>query len=147
MKLIHNQLLKNEAALKTFQDKYGLTKETIEKYLIGYQNEHYVIPIEIEPDKWTLKEHKGPQSKGAKASLYPSCIIKEDLPFIIITEGEFKALLLNQLGFPAVTGTGGANTWKREWNTFLVNLDVVLAYDNDEPGRQGATKVVKSLKG
>lgn len=147
VKLIHSQLLKNETALKTFQGKYGLSLETIEKHFIGYQNEHYVIPIEIEPGKWTIKEHKGQQSKGAKVSLYPSNIIKEDLPFIIIGEGEFKVLLLNQMGFPSVSGTGGANTWKREWNTFFVNLNVVIAYDNDEPGRQGATKVVGLLKG
>lgn len=147
IKLIHNQLLKNEAALKTFQDKYGLSRETVEKHLIGNQNEHYVIPIEVEPGEWTIKEHKGSQSKGAKVSLYPSGIIKENLSYIVICEGEFKALLLNQLGFPAVSGTGGAGTWKREWNSFFSNLHVILAYDNDEPGIRGATNVVESLKG
>lgn len=147
IKLIHNQLMKNEAVLKTFQDKYGLTRVIIEKYFIGYQNEHYVIPIEVEPGKWTIKEHKGNQSKGAKVSLYPSGIIKEDLPYIIVAEGEFKALLLNQKGFPAVSGTGGANTWKREWNTCFTNLNVIIAYDADEPGREGATRVVGFLKG
>ncbi|TLD40617.1 MAG: DNA primase [Candidatus Jettenia ecosi] len=147
VKLIHNQLLKNEAILKTFQDKYGLSLETIEKYFIGYQNEHYVIPIETEPGRWALKEHKGLQSHGAKVSLYPSDIIKKDLPYIVIAEGEFKALLLNQMGFPSIAGTGGANTWKREWNSHFTNLDVILAYDNDVPGRQGATKVVESFKG
>lgn len=147
VKLLHNQLLKNETALKAFQDKYDLSRETIEKYHIGYQNEHYVIPLEIEPGKWTFKEHKGSQSKGAKVSLYPSGIIKEGLPFVVITEGEFKALLLNQHGFPAVSGTGGANTWKREWNTFFTNLNVIIAYDADEPGREGAMKVAEYLKG
>jgi DNA primase (bacterial type) len=147
VKLIHNQLLKNEAVLKTFQDKYGLSRETTEKYRTGYQNERYVIPIETEPGKWTLKEHKGQQSKGAKVSLYPANIIQEDLPFIIIAEGEFKALLLNQLGFPAVSGTGGANTWKREWNSLFTNLNVIIAYDNDEPGKQGAANVANHLKG
>lgn len=147
VKLIHNQLLKNETALKTFQDKYGLFRETIEKYLIGYQNEHYVIPMEIEPGKWTFKEHKGNQLKSGKVLLYPSNVIKEDLPFILVSEGEFKALLLNQMGFPAVSGTGGANTWKREWNSLFTNLNVILAYDNDEPGRQGALKVAEFIKG
>ncbi len=147
VRLIHNQLLTNEIVLKGFQDKYGLTRETIEKYLIGYQNEHYVIPLEIEPGKWTFKEHKGNQLKGGKVLLYPSNVIKEYLPFIIIAEGEFKALLLNQLGFPAVSGTGGANTWKREWNSLFTNLNLILAYDNDEPGRQGSLKVAEFLKG
>lgn len=147
VKLIHNQLLRNEAVLKTFQGRYGLSRETIEKYLIGYQNEHYVIPMEIEPGKWTFKEHKGDQLKGGKVLLYLSNVIKEDLPYIVIAGGEFKALLLNQLGFPAVSGTGGENTWKREWNSLFTNLNVILAYDNDEPGRQGVLKVAESLKG
>jgi hypothetical protein len=147
VKLIHNQFLKNAAVLKAFQDKYGLSRETIEKYLIGYQNEHYVIPIEAEPGRWSLKEHKGSQSKGAKVSLYPPGVIKEGLPYIIVTEGEFKALLLNQLGFPAVSGTGGAGTWKREWNSLFTNLNVVIAYDHDRPGQDGAMNVVNNLKG
>ncbi len=147
VKLIHNQLLKNEAALKTFQGEYGLSKETIEKYLIGYQNEHYVIPMEFAPGEWTIKEHKGNQTKGAKVSLYPSEIIKEGMPYVIIAEGEFKALILNQKGFPAVSGTGGAATWKREWMGFFSNLNVIVAYDHDSAGQDGTTKVVNNLKG
>lgn len=146
VKTLHGQLVKNAEALKRFQDAYGLTPETIEKYLIGYQNGHYVIPIEIEPGRWFYKEHKGNQSKGAKVSFYPSGVIKEGLQYIVITEGEFKALLLNQHGFPAISGTGGCNTWKREWNTLFAGLDVILAYDNDDPGRQGAFRVAESLR-
>jgi len=106
-----------------------------------------VIPIEIEPGRWFYKEHKGNQSRGAKVSLYPQDVIKEGLPFIVITEGEFKALLLNQHGFPSVSGTGGANTWKREWNALFAGLNVILAYDNDEPGKQGVLRVADSLSG
>ncbi len=108
-----------------------------------------MIPIEIEPGKWTFKEHKGSQLKGSQVSLYPARVIKEKdgLPFILIAEGEFKALLLNQLGFPAVSGTGGANTWKREWSPLFQGLNVIMAYDNDEPGRQGAQRVAEALSG
>ncbi len=147
MKLTHNQLLKNEAALKTFQDKYGLTRETIEKYLIGYQNEHYVIPMEVAPGEWIVKEHKGNQTKGAKASLYPPDIIREGMPYVIVTEGEFKALILNQKGFPAVSGTAGAGTWKKEWTGLFSNLNVIIAYDHDSAGQDGTTTVVNNLKG
>jgi putative DNA primase/helicase len=146
IKTLYNQLIRDDKVLKYFQDKYGLSLETIEKNLLGYQGDHYVISIEIEPGKWTFKEHKGIQLKGSQVSLYPSAVINEGLPFIIITEGEFKALLLNQYGFPAVSGTGGANTWKKEWNAFFAGLNVVLAYDNDEPGRQGSLRVAQSLR-
>ncbi|WP_347273243.1 DUF927 domain-containing protein [Candidatus Kuenenia sp.] len=146
VKLIHTQLTKNETALQTFRSKYGLSLETIEKYFIGYQNDHYAIPMEAATDKWTIKEHKGTQTKGAKAMLYPN-IAPEGLPYIIITEGEFKALLLNQNGFPATSGTAGAGTWKREWNAFFCGLNVILAYDNDEAGKEGSQKVIYHLQG
>ncbi len=146
---LHRQLTKNEKVLKEFMSNYGLDLSTIERYLIGYQNERFVIPIEFEPGKWTFKEHKGSQLKGSQVSLYPARVIKEKdgLPFILIAEGEFKALLLNQFGFPAVSGTGGANTWKREWSPLFQSLNVIMAYDNDEPGRQGAQRVAEALSG
>lgn len=147
VKNLHSMLVKKEAVLKKFQSKYGLDLPTIEKHLLGFQNEHFVIPIEIEPGYWFYKEHKGIQSRGAKVSLYPAGVIKEVLPFIVIAEGEFKALLLNQLGFPSVSGTGGANTWKKEWNSLFAGLNVIMAYDNDEPGRQGALRAAESLRG
>jgi DNA primase len=134
---LHNDLVQNTTILKQFQAKYGLTLETIKKYQIGYKQGKYVIPIEASPGKWFIKLHKGYQSKGAKAVIYPPDIIKDDLPYII-TEGEFKAMLLNQFGFPAVTTTAGAGTWKPEWNYLFKGLIVVLAYDNDEAGKKGA---------
>ncbi len=147
VKNLHDSLVKNKEALKKFQSKYGLDVPTIEKYLLGFQNDRFVIPIEVDPGHWFYKEHKGMQSRGAKASIYPSGLIKEDLPFIVVTEGEFKALLLNQIGIPAVSGTAGANTWKKEWNALFAGLNVIIAYDNDDSGRQGTLRVADELRG
>jgi hypothetical protein len=144
---IHHELITNEPILKQFQAKYGLSLETIKKYLIGYKQGKYAIPIEIAPKKWHYKLHKGYQSRGAKATIYPADILQDDLPYIIITEGEFKALLLIQMGFNAVTTTAGAGTWKPEWNDLFREFNVCLAYDNDEAGRKGEKKVASSLKG
>lgn len=143
---LHGHLLKTPSALRKLKAKYGLNDETIKKYLIGYQNKNFVIPIEAEPGKWTFKEHKGVQTRFAKAVLYPHGVIKEGMPLVVITEGELKALLLNQYGFPAVSGTGGARTWNNEWSLLFKGLDVVLAFDADDPGRRGAQKVAQNLK-
>ena len=141
VKILHNALLNHPEALTNFQSKYGLDGPTIDKYLLGFQNDHFVIPIEVEPGHWFYKEHHGIQSRGAKASIYPSDVVRTDLPFIVITEGEFKALLLSQLGFPAVSGTSGAATWRKEWNSLFAGLDVILT--PTIPMRQG----VKGLSG
>jgi putative DNA primase/helicase len=146
IKAIHRQLLRDEIKLKGFQEKYGLTIDTIKERYIGYQDGSYVIPREIKPDKWSFKNHKSYQLAGSTAGLYPNNDLKKDQP-VIITEGEFKALLLVQKGFQARCGTGGAGTWKKEWNTALYGLDVVLAYDNDEAGRKGTEIITECLKG
>ena len=51
---------------------------------------------------------------------------------VLIVEGEADALLANQLGIAAVTGTLGAGNWKDEWTAALRGKAVVLLLDNDE---------------
>jgi P4 family phage/plasmid primase-like protien len=78
---------------------------------------------------------------------------------IWVCEGEwdFFALcwLLKMLGRPddAVVGVPGAGTFKSDWVKFFKGKNVVLCYDNDEPGAKGEQKaagfltgVVKSLR-
>lgn len=81
---------------------------------------------------------------GAKAALYGTDhIIGETTN--IVTEGEFCALHLHQLGFPAV-GVPGANTWKLEWNElFEESKRTFLMYDADKPGKTGAENVSQKL--
>lgn len=65
---------------------------------------------------------------------------------VIIAEGEWDRLMLEQHGFTAVSGTAGANTWLTEWAQLFDNLNVVLLYDNDKPGIKGQQKVLRSLQ-
>ena len=143
---LHNQLLNSEPFLKQFIKTRGLTLETIKRYKLGLQNESILIPMELEPGRWTWKEHKGLQAKGNRVSIFPQDVLETgDTRLIIITEGEFDTLLLNQMGFLAVSGTAGAGTWKKEWNSLFENRNVILAYDNDDPGKKGAIRVAENL--
>lgn len=144
---LHKQLVDNEKVLAEFQGKYGLTREIIEHYLLGLQNGHYTIPIEVKPGQWTVKEHKGIQTKGAKMSLYPKDVLTGDSPRIVIAEGEFKALLFIQMGFSAVTQTAGASSWSRDFNSSFEDREVIIAYDADQAGKDGTAKVANNLKG
>lgn len=65
---------------------------------------------------------------------------------VVVTGGEWDALVLNQNGIPAVTGTAGEGTWKSEWNKALAGKDVVIIYDIDEKGKAGALKVARELQ-
>lgn len=63
----------------------------------------------------------------------------------IICEGEFDALVLEQLGFAAM-GVPGANTWQDRWNGYLdTTKKVYICMDNDQAGRNGAEKVARAL--
>ena len=71
---------------------------------------------------------------GHETTLYPVSVLTGD-GLICVPEGEFDCLVLNQLGVPAVTGTGGAGTWKCEWTEALRGHEVAVVYDCDAEGR------------
>lgn len=108
---------------------------------IPYKTAHNVVNI-----RGRVFEHKageGPKYKttrGAKSRLYNTDVTwhTKDL---WIAEGEFDALLLTQMGFPAVA-VPGANTWQDQWDGYLSLVDhVYLAFDGDDAGRKGASKL------
>ena len=66
---------------------------------------------------------------------------------ILLVEGEKDVETAETLGWVATTNVGGASGWKPEHVHALVNADVVLLPDNDEPGRKWAQTVADSLVG
>lgn len=64
---------------------------------------------------------------------------------IIITEGEFDALILEQLGYAAV-GVPGATSWQETWGGYFDDAKkVFVVFDNDTPGQTGAEKVALAI--
>ncbi len=62
-------------------------------------------------------------------------------------EGEGDCLLACQLGLPAITITSGADTWMPEFNEQLRDKDIIICYDVDTAGRNGAAmNAMKLLK-
>jgi predicted transcriptional regulator len=56
-------------------------------------------------------------------------------------------MLTQQQGFPAVSSTGGASTFRREWvELFNQVKKVYICYDTDEAGRVGALRVASILR-
>lgn len=61
---------------------------------------------------------------------------------VTLCEGEADAVLLTQLGYPAM-GVPGANTWQDSWNGYLASMKRVwLVFDRDEAGEKGANRLV-----
>jgi hypothetical protein len=74
-----------------------------------------------------VKERKTRALSGP-SWLYPLWALAVDPRLIIVCEGEFDALLLNQHGLAALTSTAGTN-WRPEWNHWLQGRRVAVLYD------------------
>lgn len=66
---------------------------------------------------------------------------------ILVVEGEKHCEKLKEFGFIPTCNVGGAGKWLKEYNKYLRGRDVVILPDNDQPGRDHARKVMKSLEG
>lgn len=136
----------------------GLHDETIDRFRLGWDGWRYTIPVTFRGVCYGIKrrrseiddglEGKYVMQKGSRVGIFNADILStpfdSDLPLFVV-EGEIEAMLLDQLGYQAISSTGGANTWKAHWSSFLAAVPrIVILYDNDEPGRQGAL-LVRSL--
>jgi hypothetical protein len=64
---------------------------------------------------------------------------------VIVTEGEFDAAILEEMGYNAV-GVPGSRAWQPEWARYFADVRrVYIAFDNDAPGIEGAEKVATSI--
>lgn len=81
--------------------------------------------------------------KGAKMALYGANHLKDDLPYVVVTEGELDALVLWSMNIPAVSSTGGSMSFKQEWIDFILSktTQIYVAFDNDDAGAQGAARL------
>ncbi len=66
---------------------------------------------------------------------------------VVITESPTDAMLLSQRGIPGVVSSSiGSVHWSPVWfKYFLDKRDIYIVYDNDKPGRKGASQVAKAL--
>lgn len=62
-----------------------------------------------------------------------------------ICEGEADTLCALSHGINACTQTGGAGTWKPGFSAAFRGREVVICYDHDQAGRDGAAKVALAL--
>lgn len=66
---------------------------------------------------------------------------------VFVVEGEKDADRLAALGLVATCNAGGAGKWRPAHSKALDGRDVVILPDNDDPGRQHADQVERSLQG
>lgn len=81
-------------------------------------------------------------SRGTSAELFGWEVLFRRPKEVIICEGEFDRLVLEACGFDAVTSTGGAGTFRKEWVSAFAEIpEVYVCFDRDDAGRKGALRV------
>jgi len=153
----------NPEAIHYLEEKRGISRAIQEKYLLGLDgNKRFTIPIFDEKgtirnvrlynplageDEAKMVSYK----KGyGEARLYSLDQLSKGK--LIICEGETdRNCLLSHLPkdseLGVITGTGGCQKWEPEWNSQFYGKEVVIAYDNDDKGKESGQKVASNLTG
>lgn len=160
----HEALLQRPGAMGWLENR-GLTRETISRHLLGFVSTDLAgddgfqrfsgciaIPYLNGPrDRvtgFTFRREVGvpkyDRQKGFSAHLF-NVTATEDAE-VYITEGEFDAMVLGQLGM-AACGISGASTFKRAWRYLFRDCQkVTVVFDGDEAGEKGSYRVVGAMR-
>jgi DNA primase len=153
--LIYHRNLNGQAEqLKT---RWGLDQETIDQFSVGYCTS---CPTSVYSDSFTIPYFWGeslinlrhrllspngngkyrPEAAGLPTAIFNANVIKE-FDWIVLVEGEFKAMILVQYGISAIAIPGATN-FKEKWlSLFSPKQTVYVALD---PGvEKSAIKIVR----
>lgn len=149
-------LLEDVVRFEDLRSARGLHTDTIINRRIGWDAERkvYTIPVFDRKGKlvslrrYDLRPREGRRKmwgvRGMNSpALYPIDALAADE--IVVCEGELDALITEQFGFPTITRTGSAGTWRPEWSEMFSGKKVFLAGDADVPGQEGNLKVAHAL--
>lgn len=159
VKACHKELLENEYIQAVLEERRGILMPTIAKFELGWDEsrKRTVIPVRNEAG-WctntrlhdTLGVHPPKMKilsygKGyGSARLWPQWQVAGSGP-VYIFEGEMDAMLAHSQDLPSVSVTGGASTWREEWNRLLKGRRVYVVPDMDKAGLKGAAMKVQNL--
>jgi hypothetical protein len=143
----NRRLLNSPDLLSHLEEKKGITPDTIERFMIGWDGERYTIPTPKNVRRY-LPESKPKyiNTRGfGGAELWPVEQVTMSTGDIFICEGEIDALNAIQHGYAAVTSTSGAGSWDPSWSVHFRDRDVWVCLDSDEAGQRGAKKIQEIL--
>jgi DNA primase len=136
----------------------GLYDIVMKDFRLGYdpKTERITIPIfdqfgmcvNIRSVDWRGRsENKVINVRGkGKPRLFPEkTVVDKDV--LLLVEGEWDAIMGQQLGFPTVTWTGGAGSYSKDFLYMFEGKTVAIIYDNDQAGHLGAAEMLSLIDG
>ena len=160
----HNLMTMGGSNLEYLLHERCLTIDAIERFQIGWNGERYTIPIYDEKYNlvnirlYTRMPVDGRQKvinyrdengyTYGKVRLYGIENIAQEVPYVVVAEGELDRICCEAHGIPAVTSTAGAGSWERSWTALFKNVGKVYScYDNDTAGVNAGAKLLRRLSG
>ena len=152
----------NEEVCRWLREKRGLADATLKRYDIGWdpKRQRNTIPVRdqrgnvvnvrlynAKKDRKMINYTEGKHKYGSPTRLYGMDeLVKHTGKQVILCEGEWDRLLLQQEGLMAVTGTHGASTFRPDWVSHFKDKDVVFLYDCDGPGQEATRTILQAFK-
>lgn len=154
----------------------GISRDTIKQFSIRFDSKgnKIVIPVYTKDGIFLFNKYrrdpledetatspKYTYDRGGKVTLFGlqqfSSLTKAKQKTVVITEGELDCLVLWSSNIPAVSSTGGAMSFQKEWildlaGTQLDKQDenqaipqVYVCFDNDDAGADGMVRVLSYI--
>ena len=124
-------------------------KETNIEQTYDYQNEKGKLLFQVvrySSKEFSQRQPDHPKGwiwnlNGIQPVLYRLPELIRSTEPILIVEGEKDVESLRKWGLTATTNPMGAGKWKKEYDKYLLNKEVILIPDNDSPGFQHCQQV------
>jgi DNA primase len=153
IKRLNEQALKSSRAAEYYLSR-SITKESVEKFLLGYSEKQDMITIPIHsPDGMPLgfvartvegKEFKNTTGLPKSKVLFNLHKVKSASTLYVV-ESSLDAIRLDQVGFSAVA-TLGANISKTQTDLLQKYFnDIIVITDNDDAGNSMFNKIAERL--
>lgn len=139
--------------IRRYLNDRGIPDKTVDNHLLGWSGSRITIPVfGRKGEVLQIRYAKAPDDTSdapkvlsqvaAETELYGWDTLAQHPKRIVICEGEFDRLVLEARGFPAVTSTGGAKSFRTEWASVLAGVRrIYICFDRDEAGEEGAKRV------
>lgn len=146
----YNKCFKNRYRT-TYLEQRGITRELIDKYKIGYDEERKLVVFPINKHCYfarSVVNNDKIKSKGS-SDIWNKRYIKENNQLVYVTEGIIDALSLEVIDpnvkVMSINGVGNINSLVYALKENIFNGTIGIAFDNDGAGKKATDELKKEL--
>lgn len=146
----YNKCFKNRYRT-TYLEQRGITRELIDKYKIGYDEERQLVVFPINKHCYfarSVVNNDKIKSKGS-SDIWNKRYIKENNQLVYVTEGIIDALSLEVIDpnvkVMSINGVGNINSLVYALKENNFNGTIGIAFDNDGAGKKATDELKKEL--